>query len=150
MYKKKKGIILLECIIYISLSLILTCILVKILLNTDYMYIKTMKNETISSDIKDFFVNVERFINEEDVKKVEVSNNVLIIYKGTSEKDFQKEEIFKDDSKIMIKYYDIRNFEDFNARNTLALGVEEFEIKIKGKLIYLSLKKGGEEYIKCL
>lgn len=150
MYKKKKGIILLECIIYISLSLILTCILVKILLNTDYMYIKTMKNETISSDIKDFFVNVERFVNEEDVKKVEVSNNVLIIYKGTSEKDFQKEEIFKDDSKIMIKYYDIRNFEDFNARNTLALGVEEFEIKIKGKLIYLSLKKGGEEYIKCL
>lgn len=150
MYKKKKGIILLECIIYISLSLILTCILVKILLNTDYMYIKTMKNETISSDINDFFVNVERFVNEEDVKKVEVSNNVLIIYKGTSEKDFQKEEIFKDDSKIMIKYYDIRNFEDFNARNTLALGVEEFEIKIKGKLIYLSLKKGGEEYIKCL
>ncbi len=150
MYKKKKGIILLECIIYISLSLILTCILVKILLNTDYMYIKTMKNETISSDIKGFFVNVERFVNEEDVKKVEVSNNVLIIYKGTSEKDFQKEEIFKDDSKIMIKYYDIRNFEDFNARNTLALGVEEFEIKIKGKLIYLSLKKGGEEYIKCL
>ena len=150
MYKKKKGIILLECIIYISLSLILTCILVKILLNTDYMYIKTMKNETISSDINDFFVNVERFVNEEDVKKVEVSNNVLIIYKGTLEKDFQKEEIFKDDSKIMIKYYDIRNFEDFNARNTLALGVEEFEIKIKGKLIYLSLKKGGEEYIKCL
>lgn len=150
MYKKKKGIILLECIIYISLSLILICILVKILLNTDYMYIKTMKNETISSDINDFFINVERFVNEEDVKKVEVSNNVLIIYKGTSEKDFQKEEIFKDDSKIMIKYYDIRNFEDFNARNTLALGVEEFEIKIKGKLIYLSLKKGGEEYIKCL
>ena len=61
MYKKKKGIMLLECIIYISLSLILTCILVKILLNTDYMYIKTMKNETISSDIKDFFVNVERY-----------------------------------------------------------------------------------------
>ena len=50
----------------------------------------------------------------------------------------------------MIKYYDIRNFEDFNARNTLALEIEEFEIKIKGKLIYLSLKKGGEEYIKCL
>lgn len=150
MYKKKKGIMLLECIIYISLSLILTCILVKILLNTDYMYIKTMKNKTISSDIKDFFVNVERFANEEDVKKIEVSNNVLIIYKGTSEKNFQKEEIFKDDSKIMIKYYDIRNFEDFNARNTLALEIEEFEIKTKGKLIYLSLKKGGEEYIKCL
>lgn len=150
MYKKKRGAALLECTIYIFLCVILSAILVRIILNIDYLYLKSINENINESDINDFFINVERFLNEDEVQKVEVINNTLIIYKGNSEKNFQKEEIYKEGNKVMVKYYDIRNFEDYNTRNTLGKDIENFRLKIKGKMIYLFIKKGGKTYIKCL
>ncbi len=150
MCKKRKGITLIECITYIGVSVILGCILVKVIINTDYLYLKMVQIYNRKSDVDNVLMNMERFLNEEDVNKIEVKDNKIIILKGNEDKNFKKEEIFKDGSKLVIKYYDIRNFEDYNTRNTLGLEVEDFKVNVKGKLIYISLKKGGKEYIKCL
>lgn len=150
MYKRKKGMTLIECVTYMGVLVILSCVLIKIIMNTDHLYMKTIQTYSRQSDVENIFTNIERFINEEDVNKIEVRNNNIIIYKGNSKKNFKKEEIFKDNDKLMIKYYDIRNFEDYNTRNTLGLKIQEFKVNVKGKLIYIIIKKGGKEYIKCL
>lgn len=150
MLKVKKGVSLIECVTYMAVLIILSCILIKIIINTDYLYTKTIQAYSRQSDVEDVFANIERFINEEDVSKIEVKNNNIIIYKGNLKKNFQKEEIFKDNDKLIIKYYDIRNFEDYNTRNTLGIKIQEFKVNVKGKLIYIMIKKGGKEYIKCL
>lgn len=150
MYKARKAVTLLECIAYIGLLAILSLILVKNIINTDNFYMKTRKIYSDKNDIDNLFMNIERFMDEEDVKSIDVENNMLIIYKGNSEKIFEKQEIFKKGNKILIKHYDIRNFEDYNTYNTLDLEVDDFKVKVKKKLIYLIIEKGGRKYIKCL
>ncbi|SFU28621.1 hypothetical protein SAMN04487886_100155 [Clostridium sp. DSM 8431] len=150
MYKVKKGTTLIESILCIALIMIITAILANIFISVNNIFIRCEESEMAENDINDLFINIERFLNEEGVQKINSKDNKLIIYKGTLDKEYEKEVINKEADKIIIKYYDIRDFEYYNTYNTLAKKIDKFDIKRKGKILYITVSKGGKEYVKAL
>ena len=150
MYKFEKGMTIIECMVWISLMMIITSILAKLFINVNYIFAKCEEEQINESDINDLFINIERFLSEDGVQKIDFTNNSLVICKGTKDKTFKKEVISKQENEIIIKYYDITDFEDYNARNTLAKNIDDLKIIKKEKLLYITVLKGGKEYIKVL
>lgn len=140
----KKGFILIETIIAVSLSFLILLwgikalgIYTRIYKNTGYRY------------LQEFYTNEAFIFIEEKIKEAEQSE-IYIDNKGEKsiKLTFHGENnyIRKKEDKLVISYYKINS--PYN--NNITLDLEEFKLEQVDNLVYVTIKnKGGKGYTRC-
>ena len=159
---KKKGSTLIELLLYMSLSLVISLIGMKILLDTRQVYYKNLDESLNSNHISEGFIRIEEITKEEDkdkiLERIEVLPDSIKFYCNDYElKEAPKGKIIKELMKIndeLVFVYHKKVNEDYirlpTPINTIMDNIEEFHVIKKGKLVYISVKRGGEVFIKCI
>lgn len=151
MLTKKKGISLLEILVYLSLSVV-------VILLTTSLYIKVQKNyyDNITENknlnsIAEGLITIETMVKDEDVYKIESTNSNLKLYL-ISEGQSMIKEIKINNDRLMVYYYKLyyESYYLYGSPNVLIINIKEFYINKKGNLIYLNLKINNENYTKCI
>lgn len=151
MLTKKKGISLLEILVYLSLSVV-------VILLTTSLYIKVQKNyyDNITENknlnsIAEGLITIETMVKDEDVYKIESTNSNLKLYL-ISEGQSMIKEIKINNDRLMVYYYKLyyESYYLYGSPNVLIINIKEFYIIKKGNLIYLNLKINNENYTKCI
>ncbi|MBD7910029.1 MULTISPECIES: prepilin-type N-terminal cleavage/methylation domain-containing protein [Clostridium] len=150
MFRKNNGFTLIECVVYMFLSMLIMIIGFKLLVTCTSVYFETVKKSLGLNSIDGSFLDIDRFLRDTGVQKISSEDNKIIIYRGDKSNIFEIQEILKFENNLIIKYYDIRNFNRYTTRNTIISNIDDFKVKIKGRLIYINISKGGTEYRKCL
>lgn len=150
MYKKNRGFTLIECIVYMFLSVLIMAMGFKLLVTVTNVFFDTVNMGLDLNSINEGFLDIDRFLRDNKVQKIESDENKLVIYKGDNKNICEIQEISKLDNNLVIKYFDIRNLSKYTTRNTIVSNISDFKVKTKGKIIYLTVKKGGNEYKRCI
>lgn len=150
MYKKKKGFTLIECTVYMFLSVTIMIIAFKLLVTSTSVFLETVKKSLELNSINECFLDIDRFIRDIKVQKITSDENKIVIYKGDGKNIYEMQEISKLENNLVVKYFDIRNLNKYTTRNTIVSNISDFKVKNKGRLIYIAIKKGGNEYKKCI
>ena len=145
---KNKGFTIIECIAYLSISLMIVSIGVKLLMDSKKIFYMGIKENMSLNSIEEAFhmIDVMKIDNFDEING-DVFKNKVIFYKNSS---LEKNELCKDNDNLIIKYYNATSYSRPVSKNLLLSNIENFEVKKKGKLIYIKIKKNGEEYVKCI
>ena len=151
MYRKSKGFTLLEIVIYMGLSLIICLIGYKLVMQVKNIYLKSIEESLSLSSVEEAFITIDKFAREVEVIDISNTNNKLVINKGYYTDDsYEKRIIEESEGNLLIKYYDSKDKLDYKGKSTLITNISNFNVISKGKLIFITLKKGGVTYTKCL
>lgn len=150
MYKKNKGFTLIECIVYMFLSVLIMAIGFKILVTSTNAFFKTVNMSLDLNSINEGFLDLDRFLNDNEVQRVTSDENKIIIYKGNEKSIYEMQEISRLENNLVIKYFDIRNLDKYTTRNTIISNISNFHVKNKGRIMYVTIEKGGNEYKRCI
>lgn len=147
----KKGFTLLEILLYMSISLVILLIVTVVLKDIKQIYFKGIDKSINVNKIVEGFMIIDKLAKEDELIKVDMNSDSIKFY-YTDEIGTLVKEIKKDGNKLIIKYYKKQGetYYSYGSPNDIIAGIEEFIVKKKGKLIYLSIKKEGELYIKCI
>lgn len=151
MYRKCNGFTLLEIVIYMGLSLVICLIGYKEVMQVKNIYLKSIEESLSINSVEEAFITIDKFAREIEVISISNINNKLVINKGHDTDDsYEKRIIEESEGNLLIKYYDSKNILDYKGRSTLIIKISDFNVISKGKLIYITFKKGGVIYTKCL
>lgn len=145
--KKKYGFTIIESLVYIFLTTIILVDGISLYVSMYKSYLET-KSVTIKyNNYQNFYINLDNIISEGNVEKIIVNNDNIIFSKDDKSENLNK--IIKaSEGKMVIKY--LRNGAT-ETINTMLSGVDRFEVKTKGKLIYFILyDTEGKEFIRCI
>lgn len=145
--KKKYGFTIIESLVYIFLTTIILVEGISLYVSMYKSYLETKALTIKYNNYQNFYINLDNIISEGNVEKIIVNNDNIIFSKDDKSKKLNK--IIKaNEGKIVVKY--LRNGAT-ETINTMLEGVDRFEVKIKGKLIYLIIyDKEGKEFIRCI
>lgn len=150
MCKKHKGFTLVECVVYMFLSVIIMIMAFKILFSSSNIFMETINKSIYINSINEGFLNMDRLIMDEKVVKISSDEDKIILYIGNEKGIYEIQEISRIDNNLVIKYFDIRDFTNYTTRNTIVYSIDDFKVKGKGRLLYIAIKKGGNVYRKCI
>lgn len=151
MYRKSKGFTLLEIVIYMGLSLIICLIGYKLVLQVKNIYLKSIEESLSLNSVEEAFITIDKFAREVEVIDISNINNKLVINKGYfTDSYYEKRIIEGSEGNLLIKYYDSIGNLDYTGKSTLITKISNFNVISKGKLIFITFKKGGVNYTKCL
>lgn len=146
-FKKKYGFTIIESLVYIFLT---TLILVEGISLYVSMYKSYMENKTSTikyNNYQNFYINLDNIISEGNIEEITVNNDNIIFSRDHKSEKLIKE-IKANEGEIVVKY--LRNGVT-ETINTMLVGVDRFEVKTKGNLIYLIIyDKEGKEFIRCI
>jgi hypothetical protein len=146
-HKKKYGFTIIESLVYIFLT---TIILVEGISLYVSMYKSYMENKAITikyNNYQNFYINLDNIISEGNIEGITANNDNIIFSKDLKSENLIKE-IKANEGEIGVKY--LRNGAT-ETINTMLAGVDRFEVKTKGKLIYLIIyDEDGKEFIRCI
>ena len=145
--KKKNGFTIIESLVYIFLTTIILVEGISLYVSMYKSYLETKALTIKYNNYQNFYINLDNIISEGNVEKIIVNNDNIVFSKDDKSKKLNK--IIKaNEGKIVVKY--LRNGAT-ETINTMLEGVDRFEVKIKGKLIYLIIyDKEGKEFIRCI
>ena len=145
---KNKGFTLIECITYLSISLIVVSIGIKLLIDSKKIFYTSIKENMNLNSIEEAFhmIDVMKIDHFYEITGDIEKNKIIFDKKGS----LQKNELCTDKNDLIIKYYDYSGYNKQISKNLLLSNIDNFKVKKKGKLIYIVIKKNGEEYIKCI
>lgn len=147
----KKGSTLLEVLLYMSISLVISLMVTVVLMDVKQIYFKSIDKSINVNKIVEGFIIIDNLGKEEELIKVEINNDNIKFY-YTNEIGTLVKELRKEENKLIIKYYKKQGetYITYGSPNDIIAGIEEFSAIKKGKLIYIKIKKEGEIYIKCI
>jgi hypothetical protein len=146
-YKKKNGFTIIESLAYIFLTTIILAEGINLYVSFFKSYIEDVNISIKYDKCQDFFIDLDNIISKGCFENVIVDNNSIKLLKDSRVQDSDK--IIKSyNGKIVVKYV---NGNVTKTINTIIEDIDNFEVKKKGKLIYLVVKdKEGKEFIKCI
>ncbi|NLK95731.1 MAG: hypothetical protein GX275_11185 [Clostridiales bacterium] len=151
MKNKKRGISLLEILVYLFLSIIIISISTSIFIKIQETYYNSLLENKKLNSIVESFISIENMAKSEEVIKIECINNNVKIYCQNVDEIMVKELKLKDTSLIVNHYiYISGSYYTYGSPNTILLNVNDFSAVKKGNLIYLNLKINNEDYTKCI
>ena len=148
-FNKKKGFILLEDVAYLTIYLMIVSMGCKLLLEVKNIYYESIKENMNMNCIEEAFHMID-VMKIEDFDEVYRENNKIIFFRKISSNVWEKNKISEFNNNLVIEYYDIKNSNRPSNRNTILTKIDNFEVKKKGKLIYLTVERKGEKFTKCL
>lgn len=137
---RRKGILLIEVVIYLFF---LSIFLVKL---TDIFlpYLKEYKENSNSSEVYKYLLNTESYINsrlnESKIKSLIIKDNKIII--NIDNKFNQMDTIRKHRDLLIVEY---QKSNTNNTYNVILRNLENFNVYEKDKLIYVIIKQEGKE-----
>lgn len=145
--KKKYGFTIIESLVYIFLTTIILVEGISLYVTMYKSYLETKEVSIKYNNYQNFYINLDNIISEGNVEDITVNNDNIILSKNDKSENLNK--IIKaNEGKIVVKY--LRNGAT-ETINTMLAGVDKFEVKTKGKLIYLIIyDKEGKEFIRCI
>ena len=146
-YKKKLGFTIIESLVYIFLTTIILVEGISLYVLMYKSYIETKGINVKYNNYQNFYINFDNIISEGNIEKIAVNDNSIIFSKDDKSENLNK--IIKaNQGKIMVKYIRYGTTETIN---TMLEDIDKFEVKTKGKLIYLIIyDKEGKEFIRCI
>lgn len=145
--KKKFAFTLIESLVYIFLTTIILVNGISLYVSMYKSYLETKALTIKYNDYQNFYINLDNIISEGNIEKIIVNDNSIIFSNDDKSENLNKT-IKANEGKIFIKYS--RNGVT-ETINTMLSGVEKFEVKTKGKLIYFILyDKEGKKFIRCI
>lgn len=80
---KKKGFTLLEFILYMSISLIITSIVIRVLMDTRQIYYKSLEESLNANNIVEGFITIDNIAKDESLIKIEtMESNIKFYYEN--------------------------------------------------------------------
>lgn len=152
---KKRGYLLIECILYIWFCAIFSSMILTLFLP----YIKEFKNEINASTNYNYILSasmyIENTIFDDNIENISVDDNKLKVYISSEESlevnEIKVKEISKI-NKLVVERYRLNSIGTYErvATNTILKNVENFYVVQNGKIITIFLKQyNGEERIFC-
>lgn len=145
--KKRFGFTIIESLVYIFLTTIILVEGINIYVLIYKSYIEARELTIKYNDLQNFYINLDNIISEGNLEQIIIDDKSIIFSKDDKSNNLHK--IIKaNEGKIIVKYMRADVTETIN---TMLKDIDRFEVKIKGKLIYLIIyDKEGKEFIRCI
>lgn len=138
---KRKGVTLVETIMYISLASLLFSLMIGLIISLT-SYRNQYINNAIEEDlVLNGIIAISSNLTKGQINSIDVENNKIIIRYGSSNKSSQIAKY--NNSNLAISYYDGISL---TTVNKIITDIEEFEAIKKNKLVYIKIKIKGNEY----
>ncbi|MBL4931031.1 hypothetical protein [Clostridium paridis] len=137
----KKGVILVETIIYLFISSILLCFMLRIIVDLIDFKKSYCKNSLDEDKFSNGIISIESNINRAQVKKYEVIGNKLKISYGVENKS-EEIAMYKGEALGVFYYTDGK----LTTVNKIMEDVKEVKFIQKGKLVYFFVKVNDKNY----
>lgn len=146
-WKKRFGFTIIESLVYIFLTTIILVEGINIYVLMYKSYIEDREVTVKYNDLQNFYINLDNIISEGNLEQIIIDDKSVIFSKDDKSNNLNK--IIKSyEGKIVVKYMRGKVTETIN---TMLEGIDRFEVKEKGKLIYLIIyDKDGKEFIRCI
>lgn len=151
--KCKGGFSLIEIITYLMIFTICIAISTSVYLETRMVYESVLKRNLELNSIKEGFLSINKISKEEQVVLIKASPNQVEFYKNIGENEYLLKVLKKKEEALIIEHYFINKegiLSAYSRDNNIISKVDDFKVFKKEKLIYISVIKDGEEYIKCI
>lgn len=161
-YKKRsKGYTLIELIVAIAISMILSCVIITTIIDGVYDYKKYVGESRYFDSFDNAMLNLDNLCNSALILSFEgnntqylssLGNNILITYLDDYESNnIKKKIVYFSDDKLRVKTISKDGSDITTGNNILLNEVKDFKVRTKGKLIYyeISTKWGGKR-IRCI
>ena len=144
---KKRGFTIIESLVYIFLTTLILVQGINLFVLMYKSYIETAKLTIKYNNCQNFYINLDNIISEGGIDQIIVDDNYILFSKDIKSNNLEK--IIKSyEGKIVVKYVRANVTQTIN---TMLEDIDDFEIKKKGKLIYLIIHdKDGKEFIRCI
>lgn len=145
--KKMSGFTIIESLVYVFLTTLILSQGINIYVSQYKDYVEKERLAIKYNNYQNFFIGLDDIIAEGDLEKIIVDDNCIIFSKNEKTDNLDKK-IQANQGNIFVKYMRENSTETINV---MLEGVDNFEVKRKGKLIYIIVRdKEGEEFIKCI
>ena len=145
--KKSSGFTIVESLAYIFLTTIILVEGMNLYVSMYKSYIEARALTIKYNDCQNFYINLDTIISEGNLEEIIVDNNSLLFSKDDKSNGLNKI-IKSSEGKIVVKYM---RSEVTETIKTMLKDIDRFEVKRKGKLIYLMIyDKEGKEFIRCI
>lgn len=145
--KKSFGFTIIESLVYIFLTTIILVEGINLYVSMYESYIEARELTIKYNDLQNFYINLDNIISEGNLEQIIIDDKSIIFSKDDKSNNLNK--IIKSNGgKIVVKYMRSNVTETIN---TMLKDIDRFEVKKKGKLIYLIIyDKEGKEFIRCI
>jgi hypothetical protein len=145
--KKSFGFTIIESLVYIFLTTIILVEGINLYVSMYESYIEARELTIKYNDLQNFYINLDNIISEGNLEQIIIDEKSIIFCKDDKLYNLNKT-IKSNEGKIVVKYMRSNVTETIN---TMLKDIDRFEVKKKGKLIYLIIyDKEGKEFIRCI
>ncbi|OOM81007.1 hypothetical protein CLPUN_11670 [Clostridium puniceum] len=145
--EKSGGFTIIESLVYIFLTTIILVEGINLYVSMYKSYIEARALTIKYNDYQNFYINFDTIISEGNLEQIIVDDKSILFSKDDKSNNLNKI-IKSSEGKIVVKYM---RFDVTEAINTMLKDIDRFEVKRKGKLVYLIIyDKEGEEFIRCI
>lgn len=145
--KKSFGFTIIESLVYIFLTTIILVEGINLYISMYKSYIEARELTIKYNDLQSFYINLDNIISEGNLEQIIIDDKSIIFSKDDKSNNLNKI-IKSNEGKIVVKYMRSNVTETIN---TMLKDIDRFEVKKKGKLIYLIIyDKEGKEFIRCI
>lgn len=146
-YKKKYAFTIIESIVYIFLTTIIFLELLTLVVSFYASYIEIRNISINQNNIRNFYINLDCILHEENNFEIRKENNSIVIYKDVEDENLVKSIKFYNNT-VVVKY---TKGNATLAINNMLHNIDDFKVVEKDKLIYVIITDMyGKEYIRCL
>lgn len=145
--KKSSGFTIIESLVYIFLTTIILVEGISLYVSMYESYIDARELTIKYNDLQNFYIYLDNIISEGNLEQIIIDDNSIIFSKDDKSNNLNK--IIKSyEGKVVVKY---TRSDVTETLNTMLKDIDRFEVKKKGKLIYLIIyDKDGKEFIRCI
>lgn len=146
-YKKKSAFTIIESIVYVFLTTIVFLQLVTLLVSFYASYIQIRNISINQNNIRNFYINLDCILNEENNLDIRKEDNSIVVYKDIEYENLVKHIKFYNNT-VVVKYTKGRNTLTIN---NMLYNISDFKVVEKDKLIYIIITDMyGKDYIRCI
>lgn len=142
--KKKRGFTIIESLVYIFLTTIILVEGINLYVLMYKSYIESANSTVKYNNFQNFYINLDNIMPEIGLENLVVDDKYILF-------SIENE---SNNSDIIIKSYDgniVAKYTESGPIKTMLQDIDYFEVKKKGKLIYLIIyDKEEKEFIKCI
>lgn len=151
---RKRGYTLIEVVIYLALSILITTLLFEIFFSINNIFLKCLNRSNNLNSIENTFISIYDISRDPRVVKMEKKNESLKIYYSTEiNNNYEVKHIKKNDKDLVVEYYQYKNGVDITSERRsekLMLNIDDFKVYKKKNVIYIKVIKDSDEYIKSI
>ena len=145
--KKKRGFTIIESLVYIFLTTIILVEGLNLYVLMYKHYIDVTKLVIRYNNYQNFYINLDNIISEGNLEEIITDDNYILLSKNIEDPNLSKT-IKSYEGEIVVKCIDKLGK---STINTMIKGIDNLEVKKKGKLNYLIIHDSdGKEFIRCI